>query len=1031
LYPESEGGVKTLPFSSLRIRLIVLALIAVLPLALVAIYRDYHEERAIRRQLTEDAKKFAVLSLNEEEQQIDRIRTFLVAISHSSEVKDGAYCDKYLKGLIGHYPDFSNIGVIGKDGMLIYSALPFKGPLDLSDRSYFRRALEKKEFSIGDYQVGRVTNKKTVNFGYPVVDRSGNVEAVTFVAVNVAALSTRFAGMVGGLFPKGTTITSVGPNGVIISRYPDEGGAVGRPASETGALKDALEGEGSTTDSFGPHGIPRLYLKLPLYDKLAGRSITVILGVPEADVFAKADRIFVGSLAMTAIVLALCITLAIKGGERYILSNIDRLADAAGKISRGELSARTGIPYGEGEMGRLARAVDDMASSLDKRSQDMADAIEAIRLGEAKYRSLVERVPAITYTTTVRDLNRGSTYVSPQVKSLLGYSPDELTSEPGSWYKLMHPADRERVTKEVESTYENGCDFVSEYRMLTMDGGYIWVHDEAALVKDETGKPLMYQGIMVDVTSRKKRELELEAIASLSSRLRKAGSLEEMPPIVLETVTELLNAECAALALSEGEGKWMTIRYGKGLCEDWIGRRLPCLCDAAGYGIERGEHCVFKAVSEDPLVEEDDDLGGITSSICSPIVFHGQSTGGLWVGLRSDVSDDDVRVVNAVCDIAANALHREKLFDLTERRLQKLYALRSIDMAITGSLDLNVILSVALDQVISQLDVDAADILFLNHHDNTLRFMAEKGFKTRGIRSTELRLGECMAGKAVLERRPVSMTFTDGRADGFTRAQLITDENFVSAFCSPLIAKGEIKGVIEVFNRSLKGYDDEWLDFLGSLSMQVAIAVDNAGMFEDIQRSHTELSVAYETTIEGWARALDYRDRETEGHSRRVTEITVEIARALGISDEQLVHIRRGALLHDIGKLGVPDSILLKPGPLTDEEWVIMKKHPVFAYELLSPIPYLRPAIDVPYCHHEKWDGSGYPQGLKGEHIPLGGRIFAVVDVWDALLSDRPYRKAWPEGKVREFIFSESGKHFDPTVVDVFLRMDWDKLKRP
>jgi HD-GYP domain-containing protein (c-di-GMP phosphodiesterase class II) len=155
-----------------------------------------------------------------------------------------------------------------------------------------------------------------------------------------------------------------------------------------------------------------------------------------------------------------------------------------------------------------------------------------------------------------------------------------------------------------------------------------------------------------------------------------------------------------------------------------------------------------------------------------------------------------------------------------------------------------------------------------------------------------------------------------------------------------------------------------------------------------------------------------------------VTDLTVELAQRMGINDEELVHMRRGALLHDIGKMGVPDGILLKPGALTADEWVIMRQHPAFAYELLYPVHYLRPALDIPYCHHEKWDGSGYPRGLKGEQIPRSARIFAVVDVWDALRSDRPYRPAWPVEKVRLHIREQSGQHFDPVVVEAFLGLE-------
>lgn len=190
-----------------------------------------------------------------------------------------------------------------------------------------------------------------------------------------------------------------------------------------------------------------------------------------------------------------------------------------------------------------------------------------------------------------------------------------------------------------------------------------------------------------------------------------------------------------------------------------------------------------------------------------------------------------------------------------------------------------------------------------------------------------------------------------------------------------------------------------------------------------LQEANAQLLAAYEATIEGWSHALDLRDRETEGHSRRVAELTVELAQHLGMSDEEIIHIRRGALLHDMGKIGIPDPILHKPAALSDEEWYIMRKHPQFVYDMLYSVEYLRPALSIPYCHHEKWDGTGYPRGLKGEQIPMAARLFAIVDVWDALTSDRPYRPAWKEGEALAYIREQSGKHFDPQVVDLFFKV--------
>jgi putative nucleotidyltransferase with HDIG domain len=238
-----------------------------------------------------------------------------------------------------------------------------------------------------------------------------------------------------------------------------------------------------------------------------------------------------------------------------------------------------------------------------------------------------------------------------------------------------------------------------------------------------------------------------------------------------------------------------------------------------------------------------------------------------------------------------------------------------------------------------------------------------------------------------------------------------------------LIDKGEIKGVLEIFHRSQLEPEQEWIDFLHTLAGQAAIAIESATLFDGLQRSNAELGLAYDQTIEGWSRALDLRDKETEGHTLRVTELTVHLARAFGFDGDELQHIRRGALLHDIGKLGVPDEILFKTGPLTDREWTKMRNHPQFAYNLIAPIRYLKPALDIPYCHHEKWDGTGYPRGLKGDAIPQAARLFAVVDVWDALRNDRPYRAGWPEEKVLKYIRSLTGTHFDPQCVEFFLRV--------
>jgi putative nucleotidyltransferase with HDIG domain len=249
----------------------------------------------------------------------------------------------------------------------------------------------------------------------------------------------------------------------------------------------------------------------------------------------------------------------------------------------------------------------------------------------------------------------------------------------------------------------------------------------------------------------------------------------------------------------------------------------------------------------------------------------------------------------------------------------------------------------------------------------------------------------------------------------------LSNEGFIDGFSIPLISKGRVIGILEVFNKAKMAVDDEWIKFLETIAPQAAIAIENSKLFENLQKSNLSLTIAYDETIEGWSHALDLRDKETEGHTQRVTDITLALAEQMGLAEEDCKYIRWGALLHDIGKMGIPDSILLKPGPLTDDEWKIMRRHPQYAYDLLKPISYLEKSVEIPLYHHEKWDGTGYPHGEKGKQIPLGARIFSVVDVWDALTSHRPYRPAWTQEQAREYILEQSGKHFDPEIVDVFM----------
>lgn len=389
-----------------------------------------------------------------------------------------------------------------------------------------------------------------------------------------------------------------------------------------------------------------------------------------------------------------------------------------------------------------------------------------------------------------------------------------------------------------------------------------------------------------------------------------------------------------------------------------------------------------------------------------------------WFELRMEPVPEGVFILSI--DITA----RKRAERETKLQLARLRSLRTIDLAILGTTDMHLALKNVLEETLRRLQADIVIVYLFNPATLLLEAAGTIGHKNRAVEHTRLHLGRAAAGQAALERRTIAASnLVEGDPVAASIPQVFKEEGVKSLFAVPLVAKGNLFGVLELAKREPFNPDSEWLEFLEALAGQAAMAIDIGKSFENLQHSYIELALAYDTTLEGWSHALELRDNDTEGHCRRVADATMEMAIESGMTGAELAHVRRGALLHDIGKMGIPDVILLKPDKLTDEEMEIMRRHPQYAYDMLSSIAFLKPALDIPYCHHEKWDGSGYPRGLKGELIPLPARLFAIVDVWDALRSERPYRQAWPDDKVRDYIRAQSGTHFEPGSVEVFSRL--------
>jgi PAS domain S-box-containing protein len=667
---------------------------------------------------------------------------------------------------------------------------------------------------------------------------------------------------------------------------------------------------------------------------------------------------------------------------------------------------------------------------------------EELRTNEARYRKAqaIGRVGHWEYHPM-----SDKYYGSEEAKRIYGFDPDQPGFSPDEVEACI--PDRKRVHQALLDLLEKGTAYDLEFDIVAADSGKTkTIQSIAVLESDAAGRPVKVSGVVQDITERKQMEDQLRKLSRTYSLLSEVNQI-----IVHERDTHAVFEAVCRISVEVGGFYMVRIRLpdpqtqefvtiAQAGNENWVEKWNSAPdhgesdSELTASVVRTGKHVVVNDLEIDP-----DTAAWLNklqlpcrATAAFPLAIAGEVCGtlNLYSGEPGFFDIEEVRVLDGMAADISFAMafnkqeqQRREAEDRTEEHLLHLSALRAIDLAISSSLDLRVTLTILLEQVIGTLRVDASAVFLLSPGINQLEYAAGRGFSGTDITGVRLKLGECIIGQSALERRTINIPNLDEVKSNPLCAELSAKEGFVAMVAVPLIAKGKVKGVLGVFHRSALNPNPDWLEFMEALAGQAAIAIDSSQLFDQLQRSNMEQALAYDATIEGWSKAMDLRDEETEGHSLRVTDMTMKMARAAGISETEMVHVRRGALLHDMGKMGIPDSILLKPGPLTDEEMTIMRTHPSLAFDMLAPIPFLRPALDIPGCHHEKWDGTGYPRGLKGERIPLAARLFAVVDVWDALRSDRPYRKAWEEERVLEHIRAQSGTHFEPKAVEVFFRV--------
>jgi len=625
----------------------------------------------------------------------------------------------------------------------------------------------------------------------------------------------------------------------------------------------------------------------------------------------------------------------------------------------------------------------------DITEQKTAD--QEIAHNERRFRTLIEKShDCISLIGT--DYKR--LYDSPSIHAMLGYEPEELLGRDA--FELIHPDDVPelmRLCENVRQAPNSTCTYQS--RIRARDGTWKWIEAVATNMLDDAD----IQAIVInyrDISDRKHTEEKLK----VSER-----SFREF----LETVN-------LAALIMDAEGRVEFIN--------------DFLLSLTGYS--------RRDVIGSSLVDQFLDPANTLVNTLKTGIHTGDIPHHFEVGIRTKNNTD--RLINWNTTVLRNvsgevtgiACLGEDITDFRKNeerarlQVQRVSALHSIDVVISSSFDARIVFSVIVDQIMKQMGVDAVKVMTYNPIERKLICVADQGFENSDQKSMEINLDESHSARAVLERQTICYPDADQREE--VQPNIFTQEGFINGYSTPMTIKGQVKGVVEVYCRTPLVPDAGWMEFFETLAGQAAIAIENDEMFERLERALADLTSAYDSTLEGWVRALDLRDKETIGHTQRVAMMVVRFALELGVSGDDLVNIRRGALLHDIGKMGIPDEILNKAGPLTDEERLVIQRHPQYAYELLRPIHYLGAALDIPYAHHERWDGKGYPRGLKGEEIPLSARIFSVVDVWDALGSTRTYRLKWDQDKMIAYLKEQSGKKFDPSIVKVFIDLIERKL---
>ena len=516
---------------------------------------------------------------------------------------------------------------------------------------------------------------------------------------------------------------------------------------------------------------------------------------------------------------------------------------------------------------------------------------------------------------------------------------------------------------------------------------------------------------------KRQRTVELTTLSSFATLFDSTLKEKSIYENLVEAVSRTIVSDAVAVFAFEPDQEHLYVASSYNMSESEASIRIPVDYGLVGVVIKSGEPMLVEDTDQEPRYRQLLETKRLRSAIYAPMKWRDNIYGVITVGCvhRAAYNPYDLNLLNAMAIQAAVAIHNARLYTDLEDRIGELHAIFEIDKAITSAVDLDNVLQQIVQMSIGLFDACVSSLMLLDEDSQELVLAASHGLSAEYVSKGNIKVGESIAGRVVKEGRPIAVRdiANDPRHIYSERAQR---EGLVSLLCVPLSLKDKVIGVLNIYTDEVHNFTTHEINLFTSLASQAAIAIENARLFESLEEIYLDVITAL-------ASAIDARDSYTHGHSHRVTEYAVLIAEEMGLPPEEVDIIRNASILHDVGKIGIKEEILKKPGKLTEEETREMQYHPFIGARILQSVKLLEPVLPLVYHHQEKYDGTGYPEGLKGEEIPLGARIIAVCDAFEAMTSDRPYRKALPVERALQELRNEAGRQFDPQVVEVFFRL--------